>query len=87
VIKMEGNAGFAAMMWNFDQATSLNICRQFRADGATCYVLPNTTIQQIAQRAPLPDVVVDAGTDQGSDTEKAKPSAAHKKGRVRKVLH
>ncbi len=85
VIKMEGTAGFAAMMWNFDQATSLNICRQYRLDGATCYVLPNTTIQQIAQSAPLPDVIPDAGTDQGSDTEKAKPVIRHK-GRVRKVL-
>ncbi len=87
VIKLEGNIGFAAMMWNFDSATSLNLCRQYRMDGATCYVMPNTTLQQIAASAPMPDVIQpDTSTDEGSDTERPKP-VRHHKGRVRKTIH
>ena len=86
VIKMTGNIGYSAMLWNLDQTTSLDICRQYRLDGATCYVLPPTTIQQIAASAPLPPSTPVAATDEGSDAEKMKP-APRRQARVRKSLH
>jgi D-alanyl-D-alanine carboxypeptidase len=86
VIKMTDNTGYAALMWNLDQATSLDLCRQYRVDGATCIVLPQTTIQEIAARAPMPDVAQDLNTGEGSDIEKAKPNPRHK-GRVKKTIH
>jgi D-alanyl-D-alanine carboxypeptidase len=86
VIKMTDNTGYAALMWNLDQATSLDLCRQYRVDGATCIVLPQTTIQEIAARAPMPEVAQDLNTGEGSDIEKAKPNPRHK-GRVKKTIH
>ena len=86
VIKMPGTTGYAAMLWNLDQSTSLNLCAQYRIDGATCYVMPQTTLQQIAASAPLPEPAPNASSDEGSDTEKAKPTP-RRKGRVRKVIH
>jgi D-alanyl-D-alanine carboxypeptidase len=85
VIKMTGNAGYAAMLWNLDQATSLSLCSQYRVDGATCYVMPDTTVQQIALSAAPQKPAPAPTTDEGSDTERVKPAAAKK--RVRKVIH
>ncbi len=86
VIKTTGINGYSAMLWNLDQSTSLDLCRQYRLDGATCYVLPQTTIQQIAASAPLPPPTPDAASDEGSDVEKIK-LPPRRKGRVRKTVH
>jgi D-alanyl-D-alanine carboxypeptidase len=91
VVKMTGNTGFAAMLWNLNEATSLSLCSQYRLDGATCYVMPETTVQQIAASAPAEKPIVENTTDQGSDVESVKPPPHRvvRRGvhRVRRVLH
>jgi D-alanyl-D-alanine carboxypeptidase len=91
VVKMSGNIGYAAMFWNLDQATSLSLCAQYRLDGAPCYVLPDTTVQQIVMSAPPEAPLPEATTDEGSDSDHARPATAKRqrpmgKHRVRKVL-
>jgi D-alanyl-D-alanine carboxypeptidase len=91
VIKMTGNTGFAAMLWNLDQATSLSLCAQYRVDGAPCYVMPDTTIKQIVMNAPREAPLPEAITDEGSDTDHARsvvitPKAKSGKTRVHKTL-
>ncbi len=73
VVKMPGGAGYAAMFWGIDQATSVSMCGQYRVDGATCDVLPNELVTQIALSAPEEKPVPEATTDEGSDTERPPP--------------
>ena len=73
VVKMPGGAGYAAMFWGIDQATSVSMCGQYRVDGATCDVLPNELVTQIALSAPEEKPLPEATTDEGSDTERPPP--------------
>lgn len=73
VIKMPGGAGYTAMLWGLDQPQSLSLCSSFRIDGATCDVLPNDLVEQIALSAPLEDKLPLATTDEGSDDERPPP--------------
>ncbi len=73
VVKMPGGAGFAAMFWGIDQPTSLSMCSQYRVDGATCDVLPDELVTQIALSAPVEKPVPAATTDEGSDSERPPP--------------
>jgi D-alanyl-D-alanine carboxypeptidase len=89
VVKMTGNTGYAAMFWNLDQPTSLSLCAQYRVDNAPCYVIPDTTVQEIVAVAPPEEPSPEATTDEGSDTDHARPAispSTHKR-RVRKRLH
>jgi D-alanyl-D-alanine carboxypeptidase len=73
VVKMPGGAGFAALLWNLDQPRSLTMCSQYRVDGATCDVLPDALVAQIAASAPLEKPLPQATTDEGSDSERPPP--------------
>ncbi len=73
VIKLENNAGYTAMLWNFDQQKSQSLCAQYNADGAPCDVMPDTLLQQMASVAPPDDNADLATTDQGSDDDSLKP--------------
>ena len=66
VIEMPNKAGFAAMLWNLDQAKSLDLCTQYRADEAPCDVMPDTLLLQMAAAAPPDEEAIDVGDDEGS---------------------
>ncbi len=85
VIKLENNAGFVAMLWNLDQANSAALCSQYKAGNASCDVMPDTLLLQMAAAAP-PDTTADQATDQGSDDDGLKPVVevkSKKAGRVK----
>ena len=42
------DAGYAAMIWNLDQAKSMSLCGQYKAEGAACDVMPDTLLLQMA---------------------------------------
>ncbi len=86
VVKMPGGAGFAAVLWNLDQPQSLTMCNQYRIDGATCDVLPDELVTQIAASAPAEATLPQAATDEGSDTERPPPRKTVKKSRVKAKL-
>jgi hypothetical protein len=60
-------------LWNLDQPRSLTMCSQYRVDGATCDVLPDALVAQIAASAPLEKPLPQATTDEGSDSERPPP--------------
>jgi D-alanyl-D-alanine carboxypeptidase len=76
VIKLENNAGFAAMVWNLDQAKSNELCGQYKTEGAACDVMPDTLLLQMAAAAP-PDDTIDQPTDEG-DADVKPPPPTHK---------
>jgi D-alanyl-D-alanine carboxypeptidase len=76
VIRLENNAGFAAMVWNLDQAKSNELCGQYKAEGAACDVMPDTLLLQMAAAAP-PDDTIDQPTDEG-DADVKPPPPTHK---------
>ena len=81
VIRMPDKTGYAAMMWNLDQPTSIALCNNLRAQNATCSLLTPEVSASIAALAlktePATPVV-----QQGSD---AQPKAKPRKGkRVKK---
>jgi D-alanyl-D-alanine carboxypeptidase len=73
VVKMPGGAGYAALLWNLNQPQSLTMCNQYRMDGATCDVLPDELITQIAASTPFEGPLPQATTDEGSDFERPPP--------------
>jgi D-alanyl-D-alanine carboxypeptidase len=73
VVKMQGSIGYAAMFWNLDQPTSLALCAKYRAEGATCDVMPDSLITMMAAAAPPETPLPEATTDQGSDSDGLKP--------------
>lgn len=83
VVKMPGDAGFAAVLWNLNQPQSLTMCNQYRIDGATCDVLPDELVTQIAASAPAEAPLTQAATDEGSDTERPPPPKVVKKQRIK----
>jgi D-alanyl-D-alanine carboxypeptidase len=85
VVKMPGGAGYAALMWSLDQPRSLTLCQQYKLDGAPCDVLPDELVTQIAASVPAEPALVQAGTDEGSDTER--PPPPHPKRVVRRGVH
>ncbi len=82
VVRMPNKAGYAAMLWNIDQSTSLSLCSGYRSQNAPCDVMTPETFSQIAalakETAPAPKPAV----TQGSDAPKKKT-----KKRVRKALN
>ncbi len=84
VIKMPNKAGYAAMLWNLEMANSLSLCNQYKQDGATCDVMPETMIQQMASAA-APDFNVDQPiSDEGSDDDRLGFRAPPKKLKTKK---
>ena len=83
VVKMPGGAGFAAMFWGIDQATSLSLCSQYRVDGAPCDVLPDELVTQIALSAPKEKPLPEETTDEGSDSERPPPPSKQQKRKAK----
>ena len=79
VIEMPGKAGFAAMLWNLDQAKSLDLCSQYRADNAICDVMPDSLLQQLAALAPPDAEAMDSNDGEGSDGADSKASVVKQK--------
>jgi len=78
IIEMPNKGGFTAMLWNLDQAKSLDLCTQYRTDGASCDVMPDALLLQMAAAAPPDEEAADPTDDQGSDaadTKAALPDA------------
>jgi D-alanyl-D-alanine carboxypeptidase len=69
VIKLQNKAGYAAMLWNLDMAKSLSLCNQYKQDGASCDVLPETMVQQMAAAAAPDPADNQPATDEGSDDD------------------
>lgn len=73
VIQLENKGGYVAMLWNLDQAKSATLCQQYKAEGATCDVMPDAMLQQLAAAAPPDDSVDSPTTDEGSDDDSLRP--------------
>ncbi|MDE2444961.1 MAG: D-alanyl-D-alanine carboxypeptidase [Alphaproteobacteria bacterium] len=69
VIKLPNKAGYSAMLWNLDMAKSLSLCNQYKQEGATCDVLPETMIRQMATAAAPDPNQNQPATDEGSDDD------------------
>lgn len=77
IIRMPEDRGFAAAMWNLDQATSEAACMRYHAEKAPCEVIPPEIFARIAALVPdppPPPVMADP-----EDDDAAKPAPAKKK--------
>ena len=78
IIRLPEKRGFAAAMWNLDQASSEVACARYRADKAPCEVIAPETLARIAALVPDPPPPAAAGA-QGSDGSKAKKKPTRQK--------
>jgi D-alanyl-D-alanine carboxypeptidase len=84
IVAMPNRAGYAAMLWNIDQSTSLALCSDYRSQNATCEVMtPETFAQMAALSVPAIPAAKNA-VAQGSDDD---PKPAKKKKRVKKSFN
>jgi D-alanyl-D-alanine carboxypeptidase len=81
IVAMPNKSGYAAMLWNIDQSTSLAMCSDYRSQNATCDVMTPETFAQIAALSTPPPPIVKSSVVQGSDDE---PKPAKRKKRVKK---
>ena len=80
LIRMPGNGGYAAAMWNLDRQKSLAACAQYRVENAPCEVITPETFEQIAALTPEPPSKPAAvAAAQGSDAVKIKKKSIRKK--------
>ncbi len=81
LIRMPGQGGYAAAVWNLDQQASLLACAQYQTESAPCEVITPQTFAQIAALTPAPPPKAPATGAQGSDGGKVKkkPSGSKKK--------
>ncbi len=79
VVRMPDKLGYAAMLWNIDQSTSLALCSDYRSQNATCDVMTPEAFAQIA--ALSVDQVTNAKSPvtQGSDGSKPQKKKRSKK--------
>jgi len=75
VIEMPNKGGFTAMLWNLDQAKSLDLCAQYHTENATCDVMPDTLLAQMAAAAPPDADTSEPAVAEGSDGTDAKADA------------
>ena len=73
VIELENNAGYAAMLWDLTEDKTAKLCAQYKAENATCDVMPDTLLVQMAAAAPADSNVDQQVTDEGSDDTNLKP--------------
>lgn len=83
VIRMPGKTGYAAMIWNIDQATSLSLCNAFREEQAYCDVMPPTALAQIAAAAPAEKEASQPAVVQGAEATKT----SKKSKRIKKKIN
>jgi D-alanyl-D-alanine carboxypeptidase len=71
VIRMPNKLGFAAMLWNIDQPTSLALCSDYRSQNAPCDVMTPEAFAQIAALSIEPELEPkpQATMAQGSDSQ------------------
>ncbi len=81
IVTMPNKSGYAAMLWNIDQSTSLALCSDYRSQNATCDVMTPETFAQIAALSKPVTPVAKGPVIQGSDDE---PGPAKKKKRAKK---
>jgi D-alanyl-D-alanine carboxypeptidase len=79
IIRLPEKRGFAAAVWNLDQAGSETACTRYRADNAPCEVITPETFATIAALVPDPPPPKPAAAAQGSDGSKSKKKPARKK--------
>lgn len=79
IVRLPEKRGFAAAMWNLDQASSEAACARYRAEKAPCEVISPETFATIAALVPDPPPPKPASAAQGSDGSKAKKKPASKK--------
>lgn len=74
IIRMPNKRGFAAMLWNIDQSTSISLCSDYRSQNAPCDVMPPEAFEQIAalSKEPEPKPKAQVTVTQGSDDQKIK---------------
>ena len=77
--RLKPKRGFAAAMWNLDQAASEAACARYRSEKAPCEVIAPETFAMIASLVPDPPAPKQAAADQGSDGNKSKKKPASKK--------
>ena len=84
VIRMPNKLGFAAMLWNIDQATGDALCKDYRSQNAPCDVMTPEAFAQIAalSKDPEPKPKPQAIVAQGSDSQ-----TPPKKKRITKISH
>jgi D-alanyl-D-alanine carboxypeptidase len=82
IVRMPNKQGYAAMLWNIDQPTSLALCNDYRSQNAPCDVMTPESFAQIAalsvEAAPPEKKLVIQGSDD------PKPA---KKRRIKKSFH
>jgi D-alanyl-D-alanine carboxypeptidase len=81
VIRMPDKSGFAAMLWNMDQATSQSLCNAYHQQQAVCTVMPPASFTALAALAAQVEPPPQAPVAQGSDGQKPK---AKSRKRVKK---
>ena len=79
IIRLPEKRGFAAAVWNLDQAASEGACSRYRAEKAPCEVIAPQTLARIAALVPDPPAGGAAATAQGSDGSKSKKPTRQKK--------
>ena len=79
VIRMPGKSGFAAVVWQLDQSTSLSTCSRYRAEQAPCDVMTPDTFAQIAALTAEPQTKIVRAATQGSDTGKPRKRKKRRK--------
>lgn len=84
IVAMPNKSGYAAMVWNIDQNTSLSLCSAFRAQKATCDLMSPEVFSQIAASSKPPPTIVKSPVVEGSDDEPKR--AIKKKKRVKKTF-
>lgn len=81
VVRMPDKSGFAAMLWNMDQATSENLCDAYHQQQAVCTVMPPQTFAGLAALAAQVEPPPPVPVAQGSDAQR--PKAAKKRVKKR----
>lgn len=76
VIALPQNSGYAAMLWGMDQPHSEDLCNKYKSEAATCDVMSDTLLLQMAAAAqPEAPAAADPAEDQG-DSADTKPTPA-----------
>ena len=79
VIKLENQAGYAAMVWDLGEEKTAQLCSEYKSDGAACDVMPDTLLLQMAAAAAPDDSADLQMTDEGSDDSGIRPPPPQKK--------
>ena len=74
IVRMPNKQGYAAMVWNIDQSTSLALCSDYRSQNAPCDVMTPDSFAQIAalsvESAPLAKKPLVQGSDDSKPVKK-----------------